>query len=78
MLFKKVVNAEPPIHTKKSLDSLLDKYFGYKELKPEQFEIIDNILNKHDVCAVLPTGFGKSMCYQIPFLAITPSPGNNV
>jgi RecQ family ATP-dependent DNA helicase len=68
MLFRKTTPIETSTHTKKSLDCLLDKYFGYKELKPEQFEIIDNILNKHDVCAVLPTGFGKSMCYQIPFL----------
>ena len=50
------------------LNKLLSEYFGHEELKEEQYKIIKNILNGNDVCAVLPTGFGKSVCYQLPAL----------
>ena len=50
------------------LNELLKEYFKHDELKDEQYKIIKNILNGNDVCAVLPTGFGKSVCYQLPFL----------
>jgi Werner syndrome ATP-dependent helicase len=53
---------------REKLNDLLNKYFGHSELKDEQYKIIKNILNGNDVCAVLPTGFGKSVCYQLPFL----------
>lgn len=56
------------MYSKKQLDSVLQKHFGYKELKQEQYDIINNVLAGRDVCAILPTGFGKSICYQIPFL----------
>jgi ATP-dependent DNA helicase RecQ len=46
----------------------LKKYFGYDTLKDKQFDIIYNLLElKKDVCAILPTGYGKSICYQLPF-----------
>jgi Werner syndrome ATP-dependent helicase len=55
----------------KSYNKLLKKYFGYDELKKQQIDIIDQIVHcKKDVCAVLATGFGKSICFQIPFLAM--------
>lgn len=54
---------------KDKLDALLQKYFGYNSLKDEQYKIINNVLDGKDVCAILPTGFGKSICYQMPFLA---------
>ncbi len=44
----------------------LKKYFGYSSFKPNQLEIINNILEGSNVLAVLPTGAGKSICYQIP------------
>ena len=44
----------------------LKKYFGYENFKPVQEEIIEEILNGNNVLAVLPTGAGKSLCYQIP------------
>lgn len=45
----------------------LDKYFGFNELKEEQKIIIDKIIHyQRDVCAVLCTGFGKSVCFQLP------------
>lgn len=48
--------------------SLLKRYFGYDAFRPGQREVIDHILNGEDVLAVMPTGAGKSVCYQIPSL----------
>ena len=44
---------------------LQDKQF-HLQLKSEQKEIIQNVLERKDSMAVLPTGFGKSMCYVLP------------
>jgi len=46
----------------------LKKYFNYESFRPGQFEIIEEILSSQNVLAVLPTGAGKSICYQIPAL----------
>ncbi|OGU71413.1 MAG: hypothetical protein A2V93_00175 [Ignavibacteria bacterium RBG_16_34_14] len=46
----------------------LKKYFGYENFRNGQDEIIQSILNGENVLAVLPTGAGKSICYQIPAL----------
>jgi len=46
----------------------LSKYFGYEEFRPGQQEIINEIIQGKNVLAVLPTGAGKSICFQIPAL----------
>ena len=48
----------------------LKKYFGYSEFRKGQEELIDNILSHRDVLGILPTGAGKSLCYQIPALML--------
>src|SRR6202000_2135776 len=44
----------------------LQKYFGYSEFRHQQGAIIQNVLDKKDVLALMPTGGGKSLCYQLP------------
>ena len=50
----------------KKLNKILMKYWGYDSLKSKQIDIISNFINGKDVIGLLPTGYGKSMCYLIP------------
>ncbi len=48
--------------------TILKKVWGYDSLKTYQGEIIDSIINNKDTLAIMPTGAGKSLCYQLPSL----------
>ncbi|NMD42925.1 MAG: DEAD/DEAH box helicase, partial [Firmicutes bacterium] len=49
---------------------LLQKYFGYTSFKEGQAEIIGSLLEGGDTLAIMPTGAGKSLCYQLPSLIL--------
>lgn len=53
----------------KPLD-ILQKYYGYTSFRKGQENIIKSIINKEDVLAIMPTGGGKSICYQVPALCL--------
>jgi ATP-dependent DNA helicase RecQ len=54
----------------KPLKSYLQKYFGFDKFKGKQEEIIKNLLSGKDTFVIMPTGGGKSMCYQLPSLIL--------
>ena len=49
---------------------VLKKYYGYTSFRKGQEDIINEIINKNDVLAIMPTGGGKSICYQVPSLIL--------
>ena len=49
-----------------SLEQTLKRWWGYEKFRPMQREIIGTVLEGHDVLAILPTGGGKSLCFQVP------------
>ena len=53
-----------------SAQSILEKYYGYKSFRKGQESIINSIMEGKDVLAIMPTGGGKSICYQVPALIL--------
>lgn len=49
---------------------ILNEYWGFERFRPLQEEIIDSVLHRNDTLALLPTGGGKSICYQVPAFAM--------
>ena len=52
-----------------SIHQILQQHFGHANFRPQQEDIINTVLQGNDVLALLPTGGGKSLCYQVPALA---------
>src|ERR1700721_1539688 len=48
------------------LRGALRRFWGYDSFRPMQEKVVRRLIAGHDTCAVMPTGFGKSLCYQLP------------
>lgn len=59
-----------PVHPVEDIHSILERVWGYQRFRPRQEEIIRATLAGKDTLALLPTGGGKSLCFQVPALAM--------
>ena len=60
-----------PLLEHNNLRACLKKFFGFDSFKGDQKQIIQNVLEKKDVFVIMPTGGGKSLCYQLPSLLLS-------
>ncbi len=58
------------INTLPDADAILHQIFGYQQFRAGQSDIIDTVTGGRDCLVVMPTGGGKSLCYQIPALML--------
>lgn len=58
------------MHALDDARAVLTRYFGYDDFRPAQVDVIESVLSGRDTLAVLPTGGGKSLCYQVPALVL--------
>lgn len=58
------------VETNESLQDALQKFFGFNEFKSNQEPILQSVLDKKDTFVIMPTGGGKSLCYQLPALML--------
>ena len=49
-----------------NIQAILKQYWGYTQFRPQQEEVIEAVLEGKDVLTLLPTGAGKSLCFQVP------------
>jgi ATP-dependent DNA helicase RecQ len=63
-----ISTAHSPLNNFPSLEKALKHFFGYDEFRHHQRAIIEQVLKNQDVLVVMPTGGGKSLCYQLPAL----------
>ena len=65
---RKQENLKQPVVTKQQALRMLETYFGYTSFRPAQEAPIASLLRNEDVIGIMPTGAGKSICFQIPAL----------
>ena len=65
---RKQENLKQPVVTKQQALRMLETYFGYTSFRPDQEAPIASLLRNEDVIGIMPTGAGKSICFQIPAL----------
>src|SRR5690606_22477007 len=58
----------PPFTAPRSVQEALKDVFGFDDFRTMQEDIVEQVLAKKDVLAIMPTGSGKSLCYQLPAL----------
>jgi ATP-dependent DNA helicase RecQ len=63
------LTCEPPSTARRSPEQILHEVFGYERFRPLQGEVVQELVEGRDALVLMPTGGGKSLCYQVPALA---------
>jgi ATP-dependent DNA helicase RecQ len=63
------MSSQTPHDTHRKIHDILRSYWGYDRFRPLQQDVIESVLNGNDTLALMPTGGGKSLCYQVPAMA---------